>query len=389
MSAVSIDISEVRTDLLRYWKDADYRSYDLCDIDNLMLVLFLKQRLPSKIARRLINEISAKVRAYIPSATRKICGVTKQRFAQSDSYFLRAMLRLDDSKSLNDGEIQNLRARIISDFQERGSYGGWGQPYDWYSKKLIPKNTVRATVTSQVIKALVELYTSRQDYEALRYAIMAGRFLCYDFPISEDSESELCLAYTEIDQLKVYNANMMVAGSLSMLYNATADQLYLRTAKRLLNYTCRRQRDDGSWTYFSDDTAPAKIDNYHTGYVLENLAICEHYLESEFEWSHAAGKGFDYYVHELFKPGYVPKLSLTRPDILDSHVIAQSMIVFKYFSHMKAYEAVFQGAMPDLYDEQGHMYFRKKGTFVDKTPYVRWGDSWMAFALSLDEKLYI
>ncbi len=389
MNEPSVHISTIRSDLLQYWSERNYMSYDLCDIDNLRITLFLKRRFPNRLVRRIVSEISGSIRKHVPLVTRQIGGVKRQRFSQSDSFFLRALLRSEELGDETMTEIKRLRSRILDDYQVRGDGGGWGQPYDWYSKQLIPKHTIRATVTSQVIKAFVELHIVFQDQVALDYAIKAAQFLCTDFPVCYESEDELCLAYTEIDNLLVYNSNMMIAGSLAMLSSVSDIPEFRSVASRLVRYTCNRQQSDGSWTYFSDSASPPKIDTYHTAYILENLKICEKYLGDQYCWHNSAERGHNFYLDSLFHPDGRPKLSLTRPDVLDSHVIAQCMIVAKYFGNEGKFNSLLYDYVPLLYNPEGYLYFRRNGRNIEKTPYVRWGDSWMAFALAMEDKVYI
>ncbi len=149
------------------------------------------------------------------------------------------------------------------------------------------------------------------------------------------------------------------------------------------------QNEDGSWYYFLfDDKRPSKIDNYHTGYILESLALQKKYLGQSFKYDKEFKMGIKYYTEYLFEDLEIPKLTAEKKFPIDIQSCAQSIITFAnlglvFGEYNRIAKNILVYTLSHFYDKNGFFYYRiYKNGRIDKTPYIRWGDSWMFLALT-------
>ena len=156
-----------------------------------------------------------------------------------------------------------------------------------------------------------------------------------------------------------------------------------------INFTLSYQNPDGSWYYWAPpDKLLYNIDNYHTGFVLECLNICRRVLKDEFEYEEELRKGLKFYKNNLFLDDGTPKITPQSVYPIDIHSCAQGIITFcelldfepHYFSMA---EKVAKWTIKHMQDKEGYFYYRiYKDNYVNKMPYIRWGQAWMLRALS-------
>lgn len=92
----------------------------------------------------------------------------------------------------------------------------------------------------------------------------------------ERTDSGECISYLAHIQVSIHNANMLGAGLLARTARHTGRRECLRVARSAMEYSCVRQKPDGSWWY-AEGSDNHWIDNFHTGYNLDAL---KHYLDS-------------------------------------------------------------------------------------------------------------
>ncbi|MFW6281811.1 MAG: hypothetical protein ACOC1O_03335 [bacterium] len=324
---------------------------------------------------------------------RKIFKIKKKGYPQAHSILARAYFfkfqKTNGNKFLTKG-IENLQF-LKNNAIESEKYFAWGQPYIWFSKKLIPANTPRTTVTTQVIQAFLDGYEHTRNKEFLRIAVNASWFLLKGMNWDIDKDGDYCVSYTPLDNYHIHNANMLASAALIRTwYYAGIDEFYdygLKSAK----FTSKYQNKDGSWYYKAPpDLVKGKIDNIHTGFILESFVILKQYLGEDFYFKKVFSKGVEYYYNNLFKNDYLPKMTPDKTYPIDIQNCAQSIITFtqlnNYFNGLdERVKNIFEWTMKEMYDVQkGFFYYRLyKSGKVDKTPYIRWGQSWMLRAVAL------
>jgi len=370
-----------------------FESYDVCDINSTRTYYFLN------ILRRYI--IFGKYILYpffylssnYPGFLRKILKIKKQIFPQAQAIICRAYLSryletrddkwLEEAKSILNW-LKNNRTKGYVNFC-------WGQPYDWLSKELIPAYTPRTTVTSQVAEAFLDAYEITKNREYLDVATSACQFYIDDLNRETEKNGYLCFSYTTKDNYIIHNASMLASAVLIRTWYHNHNLEFKKMGINALNYTMKYQNHDGSWYYgVLPGNKSSKIDNYHTGFILESLETIRNYLGEEFHYEDNFQSGFQFYLDNLFDHSGVPKLTPDAQFPIDIQSCAQSIITLGVMKERTPeldtrLSNVLEWTCNNLYDKEGFFYYRiYKNGRMDKNPYIRWAESWMLRALMYD-----
>jgi len=367
-----------------------YGSYDPCDIKALPFIIKYYTRFSDRSYSKYAIYPLERLIEWFPGVYRWLSGIEKQSFAQSHALIVRGNLLL--YKLLNNSFYLNKSKDLIYWILDQKSgltkYSAWGQPYDWFSKNLIPANTPRTTVTAQILQTVIDLYMMEKNEQWHTIIRDICNFFLFEMIRSKDSEDEVCFSYTTIDNYKVHNANMMAASALYRASQILSDKEILDTASKCLAFTMNRQNKDGSWYYYElNDQTPSKIDNYHTGYILEALAIIKNILGDQFQYDRNFNMGVEYYLSEFFQDHTIPKMTPDSLYPIDIQSCAQSIITLVHLSEylggsIQLAENVLRFTLKHFYNNDGWFSYqitRKRHT--RKISYIRWGDAWMYLAI--------
>lgn len=264
----------------------------------------------------------------------------------------------------------------------------WGYPFDWQSRVFIPKGTPSGVVTSIAAHAFLDAYEILGEEKYLKVAKSCCEFILNDLNIDKVDEDKICFSYTPIDNFHVHNANLFSASTLLRTYTYLKKEEYKDFGIKAINFTVSHQNKDGSWYYWAPpDKLLYRIDNYHTGFVLECLNIGRRVLDDEFEYEEALRRGLEFYAKNLFLEDGTPKITHDAIYPIDIHSCAQAIITFSELAdfepkYLNMAEKVAKWTIKNMQDEKGYFYYRIYKRYVDKTPYIRWGQAWMLRALS-------
>lgn len=385
------EILKILEDHYSSLKNESFKSYDLSDITSQNYFLKMNRWCHGKSIGKYVKYPHNLLVEYFTPLLRKYYGIEKRDFAQSNAFIVRGLCKLYQ-KTQDEYYLVEAKSIVkrISEQRSKGfKHACWGQPYDWFSKKIMPAYVPRTTVTSQVGKMFLEVYLTTKENKYLTEAIDIGDFFLEEMPLSYDQDNQTCFSYTTIDQHQVHNPNMMAAGFLSMLGHVTKEAKYQNRAITAGNFTFSAIRDDGSWYYSKlPNDQPSKIDNYHTGYNLEGGMLMSKYLGDQFKYEEELNNGIAYYLKHLFSPEGIPYLTNKKRYPIDIQCCAQSIITLSYLSeHDKKYKKrakdLFEWTYNNMYEDGSYYYRISKNGSKDKTNYIRWGDAWMFYAGSL------
>ena len=276
---------------------------------------------------------------------------------------------------------------LLNNKSEMTKYSGWGQPFLWYSRMSFPANLPRTTVSSQVAHALLDLFDITNNQLYLDVCNEVCDMFIHDFNYVPDSNGNICFSYTVKDNYHIHNSNILAASVLFRLYGYTKRDDLINFGIRSLNFTLSHQNDDGSFYYWAPpDELLYKIDNYHTGFVLEGLNEIKS-IYSDVNLEKALRTGLDYYASNLFD-GATPKMTPTNKYPIDIQSCAQGIITLNFDKSNRKYcdlaSDVADYAINKMYiEKKGHFGYRIYSSgYYDKNYYFRWGDSWMFRALA-------
>lgn len=318
--------------------------------------------------------------------------IEPQKYPQAQSIIARAYLKMyhTSGKSTYLKEADALLEWLKNARVQEYSHYCWGQPYDWYSGKVIAANTPRTTVTSQVSHAFLDMYETTNDEQYLQIAVDACQFFLKEMNWDRDADGDICFPYTTKDAYHIHNANILAASVLIRTWYYCEEENFLQTGMKSLQFTLKHQNEDGSWYYWAPpDPIKGKIDNYHTGFVLESISVIKRYLGERFHAEDTYDRGVRYYIAQFFQDGIIPKMTPESIYPIDIQSCAQSIITLgeinsEFPETIDQMIHICDWTIENMYDPEGYFYYRiYKDQTIDKSQYIRWGESWMLRALSM------
>ncbi len=201
----------------------------------------------------------------------------------------------------------------------------------------------------------------------------------------ERTDSGTCLSYHALEQHKVHNANMLGASILARTWHHSRKAEYRDVAAAAIQYTCTRQRPDGSWWY-GEEAKYQWVDNFHTGYILDSLKC---YIDStgDLTFKPQLDRGFQFFTANFFEPTGRPKYYHNRAQPIDIQCAAQAIETLAKFSDRtndarQTAMKVARWTIEHMQDSTGYFYYRKYPLLAARIPMLHWGQATMFTALA-------
>lgn len=322
-----------------------------------------------------------------PINLRPIFGIKKDYNPKGLGLFLMGYCNLY-KKDPNNKYLEkiNFLAETIIKLQTKGYSGScWGYNFDWQARAFFqPKYTPTVVATTFITDALLEAYEITKNDDYLNVAISASQFVLNDLNRSYDDDGDFTFSYSPIDNTQVYNAGLLGAKLLSLVFKYTKDDSLLVAAKSVASYVCKKQNKDGSWAY---GTLPFHqwIDNFHTGYNLECLKIYQN-VSSDNTFSSNIDKGMNYYLNTFFTEDGMSKYYNNQTYPIDVHAPAQLIVTLYKNRNIKEnkvlVDRVLNWTISNMQTQKGYFMYQKRKLLASKIPYMRWAQGWMFYALS-------
>jgi hypothetical protein len=278
----------------------------------------------------------------------------------------------------------------------------------------------------------------------LEAARRACEFILRDLNRSFETDAEVCFSYTPLDGTRVFNASLLAGEALASVGALTEEAELIDYGLRAARYVVRRQRADGSWAYGAD-SYQSWSDNFHTAFVLTSLArilrVCGvEELESNTvetvavesdavktvaaevavenvgvenvavegdgvenvavesvgvesvavvadEIRRAIGRGYRFWRESFFLADGWPKYYHRSAHPADAHSAGAAVVACVELRDLqpRAHELasrVARWAVRELFDRRGFFYYQKRRFHTVRTPYMRWSQAWMMYALA-------
>ncbi|MBF0621026.1 MAG: hypothetical protein HQL54_03790 [Magnetococcales bacterium] len=263
---------------------------------------------------------------------------------------------------------------------------GWGYPYPWEDAGFFsPAFTPNAVVTSFVCEAFLYAHRVTGERAFLQPVKNALPFFLSDLKQLKNEPDELCLSYQPVTMtVRVMDVSILVGAVIAQYAAVCSDQELSKTAWRLVNYVVNRQTQDGAWFYTDPpEDSHVKIDNYHTGFILDALHRAQ-VVYNEKRWAKAYDKGLAFYAKHLFSADGAPRWRSDREYPHDIHGAAQGILTFS--RHMDQYsglvERIAQWAVTTMYHQEGRFYYQESPWIKRRFTLLRWCNGWMSTALA-------
>jgi len=260
----------------------------------------------------------------------------------------------------------------------------WGNHFDFVTRAGIkPAGMPIIVWTGLCGQAFLEAFEQTGEQRFLQVA----RGVCawiLSVP-RERTASGTCLSYVPFSQISSHNSNMIGAAMLARTWRHTQEQELLDVARSAMEYSCSRQRADGSWWY-GEEPKYRWVDNFHTGYNLDSL---KRYLDSTGDDTYRQNfaAGLRYFKETFLTPDGVPRYYSTSTYPIDIQCAAQSIETLAFCSQEDATcldlsLKVAGWTIDNMQDPSGYFHYRKYPLIKAKTPYIHWGQATMYKALA-------
>jgi len=272
----------------------------------------------------------------------------------------------------------------------------WGYPFDWLSKRFIPKGTPSAVVSGIIGHAFWAAYKIFRKEQYLNICEQICEFFITNLNISWIDNNCICFSYTPLDDFHIHNANLFVAEYLLRVGMELNRNDLLNFGHLAANYALKEQNPDGSifyWGAVQNHFNPNHMDHYHSGFEMRMLYNIGQTTEDK-RFKVALKRYYRYYLKNMMHPdnGYmIPKLNPKHLYPIDIHACAEAILCNSTLAHefreaQKLLPYLSLWVIKKMQTPQG--WFRYTilktpiGEYSANIPYLRWGQAWMLVALS-------
>jgi len=281
-----------------------------------------------------------------------------------------------------------LEVKIVRKAKDGRATTAFGYNFDWQSRVFYaPQGTPAIVPTAFASQALMEAYDVFGDEKYLNAADEICLFILNELNRIDETDDEVCFSYTPIDRSVIFNASLLAGECLARVGAATGNEEYLTMAAKTVRFVIRRQNKGGAWVYGADQSQKW-VDNFHTAYVLLSLyRISSEIDELRSDTFDAINLGGAYWLNNFFLDDGTPNYYDKETYPIDIHSAAVAI------STMSELQAIDQRMLPmakktaewtiaNMRDSDGSFYYQLRKNGPVKTPFMRWGQAWMAYALA-------
>ena len=326
-----------------------------------------------------------------PLNVRPLLGVAKSHNPKGLALFASSLLDIyvsfGDQEDL--AEAERILAMLLN-LRSPGAWHGnsWGYQYPWQDLGFFaPSGTPNAVVTAFVCEAFLRAFLVTGKEEYLSVVSSAAEFFLNDLTVLKSDADEFCVGYMPLPmKMRVMDVSILVAAVLAQLNGIRPDARFASTARRLTTFVIHRQTEDGAWYYTDPPSAsPVKIDNYHTGFILDALLRVMQGLPTQ-EWRANYDRGVGFYATNLFNQDGSPRWMSAKNFPHDIHGAAQGILTFGQAQNAKAYPEmapnILEWATSRMYHADGRFYYQENRFFIKKFTFMRWCNAWMCRAMA-------
>jgi hypothetical protein len=380
---VTAEFERVYEQLAAWCRERGYAGHDPFDALNSRLFRATPLR-RSRLARLAWTQAFKRS----PLSLRRLALVPAQRNAKGTALFaLAALARFRTTGREADGrDARSLLEDLLAARIRTPSGAAWGYNFDWQGRAFYaPRGTPTVVPTAFAVRALVEAaetFGGDAPDTYLDAARGAGAFILRDLNRSEESADEVCFSYTPLDRTRVFNASLLAGEALAAVGRLTGEDELLQESLRAARYVVRRQRADGSWAYGAA-SYQGWADNFHTAFVLTSLAR----IDGAGELRDALARGYRFWRDSFFLADGWPKYYHSTAYPADAHSAGAAVVALAELDRLdtdaRALATRVAGwAVRTLFDRRGFFRYQRRRFYTVRTPYMRWSQAWMAYALA-------
>jgi len=378
-------LSQAFNELLHWCRARHFSGHDPFDALNSPIFQATPLR-HSKLARLTWTQLNKRS----PFNLRQLTQVPAQKNAKGVALF--ALAAIANYRRVKTPEAEKEARDLLEELLrlQLSGYSGaaWGYNFDWQSRHFfVPKGTPTVVPTAFAARALTEGFDAFKDDSYLEAARSSCDFIRQDLNRMAESDSEVCFSYSPLDHTQVFNASLLAAETLAIVGSITDDTGLTELAVPAARFVARRQQSNGSWVY-GTDSKQAWVDNFHTAYVLRSLAVitqCSAAADQEFR--PALLDGFKFWRDSFFLADGWPKYYHDTLYPADAHAAATAIITLIELRELDRHalplaETIADWTIRHLRDRRGFFYYQRRRFYTVRTPFMRWTQAWMLYALA-------
>ncbi|HEY0080569.1 MAG TPA: hypothetical protein VGB73_18335 [Pyrinomonadaceae bacterium] len=352
-----------------------------------------------------------------PFNLRRLVGVPAERNAKGTALFALAALarhRTLRKPGTEDEARALLDALLEARLELPGGANAWGYNFDWQGRAFYaPRGTPTVVPTAFAVRALAEasrlfrekkssvMQTSSAEDSTgaegstggasvsyLDAARRACRFILEELNRTDETTDEVCFSYTPLDRTRVFNASLLAGETLATVGELTGETDLCEWGLRAARYVARRQRADGSWAYGAD-SYQSWSDNFHTAFILTSLSrILKATGDADQELTSSLRRGYAFWRERFFLADGWPKYYHSSAYPADTHSAAASIVAFVELRDtdegaLAQALTVARWTLREMRDpRRGFFYYQRRRFQIVRTPYMRWSQAWMLYALA-------
>jgi hypothetical protein len=286
-------------------------------------------------------------------------------------------------------EARQLLKDLLSMRLEGWSGAAWGYNFDWQSRVFFaPRGTPTIVATAFAARAFIEAAQAFADDTYLETARSVCDFILEDLPRSEETPGEICFSYSPGTVNRIYNASLLAAETLAAVSNLTGNHELCGWAEKAARYVVNQQHENGSWAYGAAQNQ-AWVDNFHTGYLLTSLSRIIGHCQAAptTEVNEALERGYNFWRTGFFLADGWPKYYDNGLYPADAHAAATAIITFLDLrgldrDAMAWAQKIAHWSVRNLRDQRGFFYYQRRRGYTIRTPFMRWTEAWMLYALA-------
>ncbi len=389
-NVMASDLEDIYDRLFEYCRERDFAGHD--PFDGLSSRFFQMTPLRHSRTARLVWLQAVK---RSPVDVRRLLGVpagvnpkTLALFALAELSRFRATRNERHAENARD-LIGGLLANGIEATTKNGTATrAFGYNFDWQSRHfLAPRGTPAIVPTAFAAHALIEAYEEFHEETLRDHLVAMCEFIRNDLKRSVETDDEVCFSYTPLDTTRVYNASLLAGECLARTGRMTDNEEYVTLAEKAARFVVRHQRPDGSWGYGEADDQ-GWVDNFHTAYILTSLhRIIDVIPSARDEFVGSVTRGLNYWLDTFFREDGAPKYYNDGVYPIDIHSAAVAIATLCELRSrdpraLALARKTAAWTIANMRDTYGFFYYQLRKRLIISTPFMRWGQAWMAYTLA-------
>ncbi len=389
---------------LNWLKDNGWAGWDPYDIYDNRIGMWMAKR--ENLAQRIASGLTSRANNLCPILIRQILRVKPRINAKAMGLFAAGFLQMEASEEdplyLIDGKPGYMPCfHWLENHKVEQSGGcGWGYPFDWRSRVLIPRNTPTVVNSAIIGDAYWLKYKFHGDKKALSQCEHICKFFLNGLNRSgHRNDGSFCFSYTPVDDFQVHNANLFGAEFLIRIGLEAGHDDWVETGLNAAKFSLAEIREDGTLNYWSNEQAAGlQQDTYHSGFEIRALNGIAN-LTGDKNFRRATDKYFNTWLRDFFSTDGTPCLGRAQTDVIEVHSCAEALLCaanmfeagnFPRELFLKHVEGVLSAAAKLWVQEapdRGYFAPKRYNQFGFDIkvgiPYIRWGQAWMFNAITM------